>query len=194
MQTSTTPEAAAEPAQAPSLRKSLVLVGLMGVGKTTVGRRVARAVGLPFLDADAEIEAAAGRSVADIFAERGEAEFRAGERRVIARLLDGDPVVLATGGGAFLNPETRALIRARAVSVWLKADLEVLVKRVKRRDTRPLLQGRDPREVLERLMAERYPIYAEADLVVETSNSPHDAAVNAVLQALEHPAGEKADR
>ena len=189
MQTSTTPEAAAEPAQAPSLRKSLVLVGLMGVGKTTVGRRVARALNLPFMDADAEIEAAAGRSVADIFAERGEAEFRTGERRVIARLLDGEPVVLATGGGAFLNPETRALIRERAVSVWLKADLEVLVKRVKRRDTRPLLHGKDPAEVLQRLAAERYPIYAEADLVVETSNSPHDAAVHAVLRALEQQTG-----
>ena len=185
MQTSTTPEAAAEPAQAPSLPKSLVLVGLMGVGKTTVGRRVARALNLPFMDADAEIEAAAGRTIADIFAERGEAEFRAGERRVIARLLDSEPVVLATGGGAFLNPETRALIRARALSVWLKADIEVLVKRVSRRDTRPLLHGKDPREVLERLAAERYPIYAEADLVVETSNSPHDAAVHAVLRALE---------
>ena len=191
MQTSTTPEAAAEPAQAPSLEKPLVLVGLMGVGKTTVGRRVARALKLPFKDADAEIEAAAGRSVADIFAERGEAEFRIGERRVIARLLDGPPVVLATGGGAFLNPETRALIRERAVSVWLKADLDVLVKRVKRRDTRPLLQGQDPRAVLERLMAERYPIYAEADLVVETSNSPHDAAVHAVLRALEQQAGQR---
>ena len=168
--------------------RTIALVGLMGVGKTTVGRRLARLLRVPFVDADAEIEAAAGRSVSDIFAERGEAEFRSGERRVIARLLNGPPVVLATGGGAFLNPETRALIRERALSVWLKADLDVLVKRVNRRDTRPLLRGRDPREVLERLMAERYPIYAEADLVVETSDSPHDAAVAAVLQALQRHA------
>ncbi len=165
--------------------RTIALVGLMGVGKTTVGRRLARLLQVPFVDADAEIELAAGRSVADIFAERGEAEFRIGERRVIARLLDGAPVVLATGGGAFIDPETRALIRERAVSVWLKADLDVLVKRVSRRDTRPLLRGRDSREVLERLMAERYPIYAEADLVVETSDSPHDAAVAAILAALD---------
>lgn len=168
--------------------RTIALVGLMGVGKTTVGRRVARALQLPFIDADAEIETAAGRSVADIFAERGEDDFRSGERRVIARLLDGPPVVLATGGGAFLNPDTRALIKERALSIWLKADLDVLVKRVNRRDTRPLLRGRDPREVLERLMQERYPVYAEADLVVETSDSPHDAAVAAVLSALEQRA------
>ena len=169
--------------------RTIALVGLMGVGKTTVGRRVAKALGLRFVDADAEIEAAAGRTVADIFAERGEAEFRSGERRVIARLLEGPPVVLATGGGAFLNPETRALIRERALSIWLRADLDVLVKRVNRRDTRPLLRGRDPRQVLERLMQERYPIYAEADLTVETSDKPHDASVAAVLAALEQHAG-----
>ena len=172
-----------EPRRAPE--RTIALVGLMGVGKTTVGRRVAKALGLPFVDADAEIETAAGRTVADIFAERGEAEFRSGERRVIARLLDGPPCVLATGGGAFLNEETRRLIKARAISIWLKADLDVVVKRVKRRDTRPLLRGKDPREVLERLAEQRYPIYAEADLVVETSESPHDAAVAAVLSALE---------
>lgn len=165
-------------------QRTVVLVGLMGVGKTTVGRRLAKALGLPFKDADAEIEAAAGRSVSDIFAERGEAEFRAGEQRVIARLLKGPPLVLATGGGAFLSAETRRLVRARAVSVWLRADLDVLVKRVSRRDTRPLLKERDPREVLERLMRERDPIYAEADLVVETSESPHDAAVASILKAL----------
>ncbi len=172
-----------EPRRAPE--RTIALVGLMGVGKTTVGRRVAKALGLPFVDADAEIETAAGRSVADIFAERGEDEFRSGERRVIARLLDGPRVVLATGGGAFLNEETRRLIKARAISIWLKADLDVLVRRVKRRDTRPLLRDRDPREVLERLANERYPIYAEADLVVESSQSTHDAAVAAVLDALE---------
>ena len=170
--------------QRPETQRAVVLVGLMGVGKTTVGRRLAKALNLPFKDADAEIEIAAGRSVADIFAERGETEFRAGERRVIARLLDGPPVVLATGGGAFLNPETRRAIKEKAVSIWLRADLDVLVRRVKRRDTRPLLRGGDPREVLERLAAERYPVYAEADLTVETSESPHDAAVAAILAAL----------
>jgi len=169
----------------PPAKRTIVLVGLMGVGKTTIGRRLAKALDMPFKDADAEIELAAGRSISEIFADRGEAEFRAGERRVIARLLDGPPMVLATGGGAFLDPRTRALIRERAVSVWLRADLEVLVRRVKRRDTRPLLRAGDPREVLERLAAERYPIYAEADLTVETSESPHDAAVEAILQALQ---------
>ena len=165
-------------------RRTVVLVGLMGVGKTTVGRRLARALDLPFKDADTEIELAAGRSVSDIFAERGEAEFRAGERRVIARLLRGPPLVLATGGGAFMDPTSRALIRQRAVSVWLRADLDVLVRRVARRQTRPLLKDRDPREVLERLMRERDPIYAEADLTVETAERPHDAAVAAILAAL----------
>ncbi|MDP8916395.1 MAG: shikimate kinase [Pseudomonadota bacterium] len=165
-------------------RRTVVLVGLMGAGKTTVGRRLARKLGLPFKDADAEIEAAAGRSVSDIFAEHGEADFRRGERRVIERLLDGPPLVLATGGGAFMNAETRKLILARATSVWLRAELDVLVRRVKKRDTRPLLQGRDPREVLARLMAERHPVYAEADLIVETSESPHDAAVAAIVAAL----------
>ena len=167
----------------------MVLVGLMGAGKTTVGRRLARVLGLPFKDADAEIELAAGRSVADIFAERGESEFRAGERRVIQRLLDGRPLVLATGGGAFMDPRTRELIRTRAVSVWLRAELDVLVRRCGRRNTRPLLQNGDPRETLERLARERYPVYAEADLTVETSESPHDAAVAAILQALSRTGG-----
>jgi shikimate kinase len=164
----------------------------MGAGKTTVGRRLARALRLPFKDADAEIEIAAGRSVSDIFAERGETEFRQGERRVIRRLLDGPPLVLATGGGAFMNPETRRLIRSRATSVWLRADLEVIVRRCAKRDTRPLLKQGDPRETLERLARERYPVYAEADLVVDTNESPHDAAVAAILKALgeaERPAG-----
>ncbi len=156
----------------------------MGVGKTSIGRRVATALGLPFCDADAEIEAAAGRTVSDIFADFGEAEFRAGERRVIARLLDGPPHVLATGGGAFMNGETRALLLERATVVWLRAELDVLVRRVGRKDTRPLLRDRDPAEVLERLMAERYPVYAEAHLTVETGDTPHGAAVTAVLDAL----------
>lgn len=168
-------------------RKSVVLVGLMGAGKTTVGRRLARALSLPFKDADAEIELAAGRTVSDIFAERGEAEFRAGERRVIRRLLEGPDLVLATGGGAFMNPETRRLIGARATSIWLRADLDVLVRRCSRRDSRPLLKMGDPRETLERLARERYPVYAEADLTVETSESPHDAAVAAILRVLGRP-------
>lgn len=162
----------------------MALVGLMGAGKTTVGRRLAHQLGLPFKDADAEIETAAGRSVSDIFVEHGEADFRRGERRVIARLLDGPPLVLATGGGAFMNLETRKLLLSRTTSVWLRADLDVLVRRVKKRDTRPLLKGRDAREVLERLMAERHPVYAQADLIVDTSESPHDSAVSAILAAL----------
>jgi shikimate kinase len=166
------------------LNRTLALVGLMGVGKTSVGRRVAQVLDLPFRDADEEIERAAGRSVADIFAERGEAEFRGGERRVIARLLNEPPHVLATGGGAFMNHATRALLLERAVVVWLKADLDVLVKRVGRKDSRPLLRGRDPRAVLETLMAERYPIYAQAHLTVETGDAPHGASVAAVLDAV----------
>jgi shikimate kinase len=165
--------------------RTIALVGLMGVGKSTIGRRLAAALELPFRDADQEIEKAAGRSISEIFAERGEQEFRAGERRVIARLLDEGPHVLATGGGAFMNPQTRALIKDKAVSVWLKADLDVLVRRVGRKDTRPLLAGKDPRQVLEQLMAERYPVYAEADIVVETDDRPAGAAVESILSALE---------
>lgn len=185
MEPSRSPSKADSPAPSVvSAPRHVVLVGLMGAGKTTVGRRLARALGLPFKDADAEIEVAAGRSVSDIFAERGEAEFRAGERRVIRRLLEGPPLVLATGGGAFMNPDTRRLIRSRALSIWLRADIEVLVRRCARRSTRPLLLNGDPRETLERLARERYPVYAEADLTVETSESPHDAAVAALLEAL----------
>mgnify|MGYP002779053109 CR=1 FL=1 len=168
----------------PPLDRTVALVGLMGVGKTSVGRRLAQTLDLPFRDADEEIEAAAGHSVSDIFAELGEGEFRAGERRVITRLLGEPPHVLATGGGAFMNAETRALLLERAVVVWLKADLDVLVKRVSRKDSRPLLRNRDPREVLEQLMADRYPVYAEAHLTVETGDTPHGAAVDAVLNAL----------
>ncbi len=166
--------------------RTIALVGLMGVGKSTIGRKLAQALDLPFRDADQEIEKAAGCLIADIFAERGEAEFRQGERRVIARLLEEGPHVLATGGGAFMNPETRALIGEKAVSVWLKADLDVLVRRVTRKDTRPLLSGKDPREVLDQLMTERYPIYAEADITVETDDRPASAAVEAILAALDH--------
>jgi shikimate kinase len=171
-----------------ALGKTVALVGLMGAGKTTVGRRLAQALGCGFTDADAEIVAAAGCSVAEIFAERGEAEFRRGERQVIARLLSGAPHVLATGGGAFMDAGTRALLKEKAISVWLKAPIEVLLKRVMRRDTRPLLQQGDPHEVMARLMAERYPIYAEADIVIETGGGPHRSAVTDILAALKaHP-------
>ena len=140
--------------------KTIVLVGLMGVGKSSVGRRLAGVLDLPFRDADNEVEAAAGRSISEIFAELGEAAFRDGERRVIGRLLDEPPHVLATGGGAFVNPETRALINAKALSVWLKADIELLARRVSRKDSRPLVRGKDPVEVLSQLAQARYPAYA----------------------------------
>jgi shikimate kinase len=164
--------------------RPIVLVGLMGAGKTTVGRRLAAALNLPFVDADEEIERAAGLPVSEIFARHGEPEFRRGERRVIERLLHGGPHVLATGGGAFMDADTRALVRANAVSVWLRADIDVLMRRVEKRDTRPLLRNGDPRAVMERLMAERYPVYAEADVVVDSNNAPHGSAVLQVLQAL----------
>ncbi len=167
-----------------SLERPVALVGLMGAGKTTLGRRLAIAMGLDFVDADVEIERAAGLSVSEIFAQFGEAEFRRGERRVIARLLERAPHVLATGGGAFIDPESRALMKAKAISVWLKAPLEVLLRRVERRDDRPLLKTGDPEEVMARLLAEREPIYAEADIVVESNNAPHNASVRAVIEAL----------
>lgn len=176
----------------PLRRRTIALVGLMGVGKSSVGRRLANTLGLPFRDADAEVEAAAGRSISEIFAELGEAAFRDGERRVIARLLDGPPHVLATGGGAFMNPETRALIKARAVSVWLKADLEVLARRVGRKDTRPLLTGKDPMEVLRAQAEARYPAYAEADVTVETGDAAHHITVGQVIEALSTHLGEPA--
>lgn len=166
------------------LDRTLALVGLMGSGKTTVGRRLARVLCMPFADADDEIEAAAGQSVAEIFAQHGEPEFRRGERQVIARLLSGPPHVLATGGGAFIDPSTRALMKQRAVSVWLKAPLDVLMRRVTRRDHRPLLKQDDPKSVMARLMEQRYPIYAEADIIIETGAGPHHAAVEAILAAL----------
>lgn len=168
----------------PLRRRTIALVGLMGVGKSSVGRRLASALELPFRDADSEVEAAAGRSISDIFAELGEAAFREGERRVIGRLLEMPPLVLATGGGAFMHPETRRLIKANAVSVWLKADLEVLARRVGRKDNRPLLAGKDPLVVLRTLAETRYPAYAEADVVVETGDSAHHITVDQVIRAL----------
>ena len=164
--------------------RTVALVGLMGAGKTTIGRRLAHALALPFADADEAIVAAAGRSIEDIFAERGECEFRRGERQVIARLLDGETHVLATGGGAFIDPRTRELMKERAISIWLKAPLDVLMKRVTKRDHRPLLKEADPRAVMQRLMDERYPIYAEADLTIETGAGPHNSAVGHILTAL----------
>jgi shikimate kinase len=164
--------------------KTIALVGLSGVGKSSVGRRLALALGMPFRDADAEVEAAAGRPIPEIFAQYGEQAFRDGERRVIARLLAEPPHVLATGGGAFMNPETRALIKEKAVSIWLKADIEVLARRVGRKESRPLLAGKDPLDVLSAQAKERYPAYAEADIAVETGDTPHQVAVEAILKAL----------
>lgn len=164
--------------------RTVALVGLMGAGKTTVGRRLAQALALHFIDADDAIAAAAGRSIQDIFAERGECEFRRGERQVIARLLAGPPHVLATGGGAFIDPATRALMKQQAITIWLRAPLDVLMKRVSKRDHRPLLKEDDPRAVMQRLMDERYPIYAEADLTIDTAHGPHHAAVVAIIEAL----------
>jgi shikimate kinase len=180
-----TPPAGRAPTKEDPLRgRTLALVGLMGAGKSSVGKRLAQSLGLPFCDADEEIEKAAGQSVSDIFATHGEAYFRDGERRVIARLLDGPAHVLATGGGAFMNEETRALIRRKAVSVWLRADIEVLARRVSRKDTRPLVAGRNPREVLQALAEERYPVYAEADITVDSGDIPHQQTVEAILTAL----------
>src|SRR3954464_13662843 len=164
--------------------RTIALVGLMGVGKSSVGRRLASALGLPFRDAAAEVEAAAGRSISDIFEELGEPAFREGERRVIARLLDQAPHVLATGGGAFMNPETRELIKSKAVSVWLKTDLEILARRVSRKNTRPLIAGKDPMDVLTAQAEARYPVYAEADVTVETGDAPHHQTVGEVIEAL----------
>jgi len=169
----------------PRLRaRTITLVGLMGAGKSSVGRRLASALGLPFRDADEEVERAAGRSVAEIFADLGEAAFRDGERRVIARLLDEPPHVLATGGGAFMNDDTRRLILDRTTAVWLKADIELLARRVARKTDRPLLQGKDPREVLEALALVREPVYAQAHVTVDSDETPHGVTVQAVLDAL----------
>ncbi|MEM6944507.1 MAG: shikimate kinase [Pseudomonadota bacterium] len=167
------------------LRRSIVLIGLMGAGKSSVGHRLAAALGAPFVDSDAEIEAAAAMTIADIFRLHGEASFRAGERRVIARLLTGPASVIATGGGAFMDPETRALIASEAVSVWLKADLDTLHARTAGRSHRPLLNTGDPRAVLAQLMDERYPIYAEATLAVESQAlQSHESMVARIIKAL----------
>ena len=165
-------------------RRSVVLVGMMGAGKSSVGRRLAARLGIAFVDADVEIEKAAGMTISEIFAAQGEAYFRDGETRVIARLLDGGPQVLATGGGAFMNADTRTAIRAKGISVWLRATLDVLTRRIKRRGDRPLLKNADPAETLRRLIEERDPIYAEADLTVESRDVPHETIVDEMLQGL----------
>jgi shikimate kinase len=173
------------PARAnPPTDRTIALIGLMGVGKSTVGRRLAQRLGLPFADGDAAIEKAAGMSVSEIFASLGEAEFRAGEARVMRRLLEGPPVVLATGGGAVLNPDTRALLKAHAITVWMRADLKTVAERVGRRDTRPLLRNGDVLETLKRLADARYPIYGEADVTVDVGPGSHAQAVEAILKAL----------
>ena len=158
--------------------RSIVLVGMMGAGKSSIGRRLATRLAIPFVDADAEIEAAAGMTIAEIFEKHGEPEFRKGEKRVIARLLDGGPQVLATGGGAVMDADTRGLIKTRGVSVWLKADLEVLLRRTKRRAERPLASK------IETLLPEREPFYALSDLIVQSREEPHDAVVEELIVAL----------
>ena len=164
--------------------RTIVLVGLMGAGKTKIGRRLAARLNLPFFDSDTEIEAAAGETIEEIFRNRGEAVFRDGERRVIARLLAQPVHVLATGGGAFMDPATRAVIAHRGVSVWLRADLDVLLARVARRNNRPLLQQSDPRTVLAELIERRHPIYAEADLTIDSGDGPLELTTTRVIAAL----------
>lgn len=164
--------------------RTVVLVGLMGAGKTSIGRRLAQRLGLPFVDSDQEIETAAGCTIETIFEMYGERAFRDCERRVIGRLLEEPVQVIATGGGAFMDPETRAAVKSRGLSVWLRADLELLLQRVARRANRPLLKRGDPREILAGLMEARYPVYAEADVTVDTRNAAADVTVDAVLEAL----------
>lgn len=168
----------------PRLDRSIVLVGLMGAGKSTVGKRLARRLGLPFVDSDEEIERAADHSISEIFDRFGEDGFRDGERRVIARLIEGPKKVIATGGGAFINPATRRLILERCIAIWLDADLETLAERVARRDTRPLLRGKEPLPLLRTLSEQRTPFYAEAHLHVVSPPAPHERAVELIIDAL----------
>ena len=171
--------------------RSIVLVGLMGAGKSCIGKRLAQHYGLPFVDADREIEAAAGCSISDIFEVHGEQAFRDGERRVIARLLGNPRHVMATGGGAFMDAQTRRLIKDKAISIWLRAELDQLLKRVARRNDRPLLKNVDQRTKLTELITVRYPVYAEADVVVDSADGPPEVTLDRVLQALENYADEK---
>jgi shikimate kinase len=165
-------------------QRSIVLVGLMGCGKSAIGRRLAAKLALPFVDADEEIEKAAGKSIEDIFADHGEPYFREGERKVLSRLLRSGPQVLATGGGAFMNEETRAAVAEHGVSVWLRAELPLLVRRVGKRGNRPLLKGGDPEAVLQSLITTRYPVYAQADLTVESRDVPHEVIVAEIAERL----------
>jgi shikimate kinase len=174
----------AAPASEFGLARTIVLIGLMGAGKSKIGRRLAARLQLPFFDSDHEIETAAGESIEEIFSRHGEAAFRDGERRVIARLLRQPIHVLATGGGAFMDPQTRAVIAHRGVSVWLRADIEVLLARVSRRNNRPLLQERDPRAVLSELIERRSPIYAQADMTIDSGEGPPDATATRVVAGL----------
>ncbi|MBI5261035.1 MAG: shikimate kinase [Bradyrhizobium sp.] len=164
--------------------RSIVLVGMMGAGKSTIGRRLAARLHLPFVDADTEIEAAAGMKIPEIFELHGEPHFRDGEARVIARLLEGGPAVLATGGGSFMREETRQRIKAKAVSIWLRADAEVIMRRVRRRSDRPLLQTADPEGTVARLLSEREPVYQNADLTISSRDVPHDKIVEECIEAL----------
>jgi len=168
-----------------SLPKTVVLVGLMGAGKSAIGRRLAARLGRRFVDADQEIETAAGCSIEDIFDAYGEAAFRDVERRVVARLMDEPIHVLSTGGGAFIDDETRKLVKEKGISLWLRADLDLMLARTSRRNNRPLLKNGDPREILERLIDERYPIYAEADVTVDSQDGPPDLTVERAIDGLE---------
>jgi shikimate kinase len=177
--------------------RSIVLIGLMGAGKTTVGRRLANKLKLPFVDADHEIEQAAGKTIPEIFEEHGEQYFRDGERRVIERLLQDGIKVIATGGGAYMNDDTRNAIARCGISIWLKADFDLLMKRVRRRSNRPLLQTQDPEAVMRNLIEQRYPVYEQADITVQSRDVPHDQIVASCLQTLadwleQHPAGANA--
>ena len=165
--------------------KPIALVGLMGVGKTTVGRRLAKKLGYVFLDSDDEIEKASGRTVAGYFRDHGEAEFREGEYRVINRILDKNRLIIGTGGGAFIHPKTRKILLEKSITVWLKGDFDTLYERVRRKDTRPLLQVADPASTYKKLMDERYPIYAKADITVNIAKGPHNRTVNRVERAVE---------
>src|SRR5260370_6548339 len=174
--------------------KTIALVGLMGAGKSSIGRRLAQRLGLPFIDADSEIEAAADATIEEIFQRHGEAAFRDGERRVIARILDGPIHVLATGGGAFMDASTRALLRARAISLWLRSDIELMLTRVGRRNNRPLLKSGEPRAGLAQLLAPRYPIYAQADITVATVDGPPEATRERVMAVLAAQFGAASER
>ncbi|MFO0998389.1 MAG: shikimate kinase [Alphaproteobacteria bacterium] len=172
-------------AHSSKMDRIVVLVGLMGAGKTCIGKRLAQRLGLPFVDADSAIEEAAGCTIPEIFAQHGEEHFRDGERRVIARLLDDPPHVLSTGGGAYMDPSTRSKIRERGISIWLRASLDILMRRTARRNNRPLLKRGSRRETLQRLMEERYPIYGEADITIDSADAPADETVDKVMAALE---------